>query len=159
MACRSEEKAQEAIQDIKKQCKNKEKLGELIVFPLDLSSLKSVRNFAKEILQKEKRIDLLINNAGIMMCPFGRTEDGFEQQLGTNHLGHFLLTMLLLPKIIESAPARIVNVSSMANGSGFVIIYKKPFGFSFSVFSGIRNGFGGSQLGEKDIQPFESLSI
>lgn len=117
MACRNEEKAQEAIDDIKKRCASKENVGELVVVPLDLSSLKSVRNCARQLLEKEKRIDLLINNAGIMMCPHAKTEDGFEIQFGTNHLGHFLLTLLLLPKIIESAPARIVTVSSMAHES------------------------------------------
>lgn len=117
MACRNEQKAQEAIDDIKKHCESKENVGELVVVPLDLSSLKSVRNCARQLLEKEKRIDLLINNAGIMMCPYAKTEDGFEIQFGTNHLGHFLLTLLLLPKIIESAPARIVTVSSMANES------------------------------------------
>lgn len=117
MACRNEQKAQEAVDDIKKTCGNKENLGELVVVPLDLSSLNSVRKCAQQLLEKEKRIDLLINNAGIMMCPYGKTEDGFEMQLGTNHLGHFLLTLLLLPKIIENPPARIVTVSSMANKS------------------------------------------
>lgn len=117
MACRNEQKAQEAAQDIKKQCQNKQNVGELIVVPLDLSSLKSVRSCAQHLLEKEKRIDLLINNAGIMMCPHSKTEEGFEMQVGTNHFGHFLLTLLLLPKIIQSAPARIVTVSSMASRS------------------------------------------
>lgn len=119
MACRNEEKAQEAVEDIKKMCGNRENLGELVVVPLDLSSLNSVRKCAQDLLQKEKRIDLLINNAGIMMCPYGKTEDGFEMQLGTNHLGHLLLTLLLLPKIIEYTPARIVTVSSIAHQSKY----------------------------------------
>lgn len=122
MACRNEQKAQEAVQDIKKQCECKENLGELVVVPLDLSSLKSVRNCAQQLLEKEKRIDILINNAGIMMCPFSKTDDGLELQIGTNHLGHFLLTMLLLPKIIESTPARIVTVSSSASKSKLYVI-------------------------------------
>lgn len=117
MACRNEQKALEAVQDIKNDCKTKENLGELVVVPLDLSNLNSVRNCAKQLLDKEKRIDLLINNAGIMMCPYSKTEDGFETQFATNHLGHFLLTLLLLPKIIESKPARIVTVSSRAHAS------------------------------------------
>lgn len=117
MACRSEQKAQEAVEDIKKQCENHQNLGELVVVPLDLGSLKSVRGCAERLIQKEKSIDLLINNAGVMMCPYSKTEDGFEMQMGTNHLGHFLLTLLLLPKMIESQPARIVTVSSRANAS------------------------------------------
>ncbi|KAJ8926906.1 hypothetical protein NQ314_020758 [Rhamnusium bicolor] len=104
--------------DIKEACKDKEKLGEIVVAELDLASLKSVRNCADRLLKSEKRIDLLINNAGVMMCPESKTEDGFKMQFGTNHLGHFLLTLLLLPKILQSAPARIVNVSSLAHKCG-----------------------------------------
>ncbi|VEN40390.1 unnamed protein product [Callosobruchus maculatus] len=115
MACRNTQMAEEAAAEIKESCKDKSNLGELVVVKLDLSSLKSVRNCANEILSKEKRIDLLINNAGVMMCPYSKTEDGFEIQMGTNHLGHFLFTMLLLPTICKSAPARIVNLSSVAH--------------------------------------------
>ena len=86
----------------------------------DLSSLKSVRECAKEINEKEERIDVLINNAGVMMCPYSKTEDGFEMQIGTNHFGHFLFTRLLLDKIKASAPARIVTVSSLAHETGSV---------------------------------------
>lgn len=114
MACRSLEKANEAVEDIKQECSGCNNLGQIQVTKLDLTSLNSVRCTAKMLLETEARIDLLINNAGIMMCPKSETEDGFETQFGTNHLGHFLLTMLLLPKICKSTPARIVNVSSMA---------------------------------------------
>ncbi|XP_018578812.1 retinol dehydrogenase 13-like [Anoplophora glabripennis] len=112
MACRNLEKANEAAESIKEDCKNKENLGEIVVTELDLSSFKSIRNCARRLLSTEKRIDVLVNNAGVMMCPETKTEDGFELQFGTNHLGHFLLTLLLLPKICQSTPARIVNVSS-----------------------------------------------
>ncbi|CAH1992423.1 unnamed protein product [Acanthoscelides obtectus] len=115
MACRNPQLAEKAAEDIKELCKGKSNLGELVAVKLDLSSLKSVRECAKQILAKEKRIDLLINNAGVMMCPYSKTEDGFEMQMGTNHLGHFLFTMLLLPTICNSIPARIVNVSSLAH--------------------------------------------
>ena len=81
---------------------------------MDLASLDSVRNFAKRINEKEDRIDLLINNAGIMACPKWKTKDGFEMQFGVNHLGHFLLTNLLLDKIKNTKSSRIVNVSSRA---------------------------------------------
>ncbi|CAH0562520.1 unnamed protein product [Brassicogethes aeneus] len=120
MACRNLEKAQKAATDIKTNCGESENFGEILVTELDLGSLKSVRKCAKHILETEQRIDLLVNNAGVMMCPESRTEEGYEMQFGTNHLGHFLLTMLLLPKIIKSAPARIVNVSSLAHEMGSV---------------------------------------
>lgn len=79
---------------------------------LELDSLASVRAFADAFLVQHPRLDLLINNAGVMACPFGKTKDGFEQQFGTNHLGHFLLTVLLAPALRAAAPSRIVSVSS-----------------------------------------------
>ncbi|XP_025837098.1 retinol dehydrogenase 13 isoform X2 [Agrilus planipennis] len=118
MLCRNTEKAQEAAEDIKKQCTGKTGLGEIVVEELDLSSLKSIKTCAEKVKNNEDRINILVNNAGVMMCPLTRTEDGFEMQFGTNHLGHFYLTLLLLPKIIKSAPARIVNVSSLAHNRG-----------------------------------------
>ena len=87
---------------------------------LDLGSLDSVRTFAAKILEDEPRIDILINNAGVMMLPKRMlTPDGFEMQFGVNHLGHFLLTNLLLDRIKESPTARIVNLSSSAQGYMF----------------------------------------
>ncbi|KAJ8945893.1 hypothetical protein NQ318_002735 [Aromia moschata] len=115
MACRNMDKANDAVKDIKEECKGRENLGELIVTELDLSRLKSVKECANNLLNTEKRINILVNNAGVMMCPKTKTEDGYELQFATNHLGHFLLTLLLLPKICQSSPARIVNVSSMAH--------------------------------------------
>lgn len=82
------------------------------VMTLDLASLASVRAFAAEFLSRHPKLDLLINNAGIMACPQGKTADGFELQFGTNHLGHFLLTGLLAPALLAAAPARVVNLSS-----------------------------------------------
>jgi NAD(P)-dependent dehydrogenase (short-subunit alcohol dehydrogenase family) len=79
---------------------------------LDLSDLASVRRAAAEILAAQLRIDILINNAGIMACPLLRTADGFEMQFGTNHLGHFLLTGLLIPALTAAKSARIVSLSS-----------------------------------------------
>ncbi|MFF4423771.1 oxidoreductase [Streptomyces sp. NPDC001549] len=81
--------------------------------PLDLADLSSVREFAAGYGQRHASLDLLINNAGVMALPYGRTADGFETQIGVNHLGHFALTGLLLPRLRAAAPgARIVNVSS-----------------------------------------------
>lgn len=82
---------------------------------LDLGSLKSVRNAAAEINAKVSKIDLLINNAAIMASPYAKSEDGIESQFATNHIGHFLLTKLLMDKILAAGPgSRIVNVSSSA---------------------------------------------
>lgn len=120
MACRNKQKATEAANDIKSLCKSTSNVGELVVEELDLTSLNSVRQCAKTLLNKENRIDLLINNAGVMTCPESKTQDGFETQFGTNHLGHFLLTLLLLPKIVQSAPSRIVTVSSKAHERGTI---------------------------------------
>jgi NAD(P)-dependent dehydrogenase (short-subunit alcohol dehydrogenase family) len=79
---------------------------------LDLASLASVRAAARELIAAHPRIDVLINNAGVMATPLVRTADGFELQLGTNHLGHFLFTCTLVPSLLAAAPARIVNLSS-----------------------------------------------
>ncbi len=85
---------------------------------LDLAELKSVKDFAAGFLANHDRLDVLINNAGIMMCPFANTADGFEIQFGTNHLGHFALTGLLLPMLQQTENSRVVNVSSLAHHSG-----------------------------------------
>ena len=82
---------------------------------LDLASLESVRACAAEANQRFDKIDLLINNAGVMACPQGQTADGFETQFGTNHLGHFLLTKGLMPLVEKGANKRIVNLSSRAH--------------------------------------------
>lgn len=85
---------------------------------LDLAELASVRAFAAAFKGDFARLDLLINNAGVMVPPLGRTADGFELQFGTNHLGHFALTGLLLDRLRETPGARVVTVSSMAHGAG-----------------------------------------
>ncbi|XP_056643099.1 retinol dehydrogenase 12-like [Diorhabda sublineata] len=113
LACRNLEKANEAMDDIKKNFTHSTNLGEIRIVELDLSSLESVRACAKQLLDTEEEINILINNAGIMMSPYNKTKDGFELHFATNYLGHFLLTILLLPKICRCAPARIINVSSV----------------------------------------------
>ncbi len=85
---------------------------------LDLADLASVRRFSEQFLAENQRLDMLINNAGIMMCPYAQTRDGFEIQFGTNHLGHFALTCLLLPLLRQTAGSRVVVVSSLAHRGG-----------------------------------------
>lgn len=92
--------------------------GSAEIISLDLSDLRSVTEFAAEFGKRHDRLDLLINNAGIMMVPEGKTEDGFESQLGTNHLGHFALTGLLLDRLLVTNGSRVVTVASMAHRSG-----------------------------------------
>ncbi|MFC9295514.1 oxidoreductase [Streptomyces sp. NPDC057011] len=88
---------------------------------LDLADLASVRAFAKAFGERHAALDLLINNAGVMALPYGQTADGFETQFGVNHLGHFALTGLLLPRLrAAAAGARIVNVSSGFHALGDV---------------------------------------
>lgn len=90
------------------------------VMALDLSSLASVRHFAEAFLQRFDRLPLLINNAGVMALPYAKTADGFEMQFGTNHLGHFALTGLLMPAILAAPGARVVVVSSGLHTSGAI---------------------------------------
>ncbi|XP_060905426.1 retinol dehydrogenase 14-like isoform X2 [Labrus mixtus] len=114
MACRDLTRAEQAAEEIRLATGN----GNVTVRHLDLASVYSVKQFAKDFIDSEDRLDILINNAGVMMCPKGLTEDGFETQLAVNHLGHFLLTNLLLPMLISSAPSRVVTVSSIAHKGG-----------------------------------------
>ena len=79
---------------------------------LELASRASIRAFAERFLGRHRSLDLLINNAGVMACPFAKTSDGFEMQFGTNHLGHFLLTCLLVPALRAGAPSRVASLSS-----------------------------------------------
>ncbi len=85
---------------------------------LDLASLESVRKAAADLTARFPRLDLLINNAGVMMSPYGLTADGFELQVGTNHLGHFALTGLLLPALLGVRGSRVVTVSSNGHRAG-----------------------------------------
>lgn len=87
---------------------------------LDLADMASIRAAAASLLERFPRIHLLINNAGVMACPLQRTADGFELQFGTNHLGHFLFTCLLVPALAAAAPARVVNLSSAGHKFGGV---------------------------------------
>ncbi|XP_014663913.1 PREDICTED: retinol dehydrogenase 13-like [Priapulus caudatus] len=115
LACRNLESAKEAADEIKKAARNKE----VYVKHLDLASLDSVHKFSEEIHKEEEKIDVLINNAGVMMNPeLSKTKDGFEEQWQVNYLSHFLLTHLLLDLLKAADRGRIVNVSCRAHGAG-----------------------------------------
>jgi NAD(P)-dependent dehydrogenase (short-subunit alcohol dehydrogenase family) len=114
LACRNRDKALEALERIRSgQPGAKVEVGEL-----DVASQASVRAFAERFLREHGRLDVLVNNAGVMAIPRRETIDGFEMQMGTNHFGHYALTGLLLRRLIESAPARVVSVSSMMHTRG-----------------------------------------
>ncbi|XP_027715799.1 retinol dehydrogenase 13 isoform X2 [Vombatus ursinus] len=115
LACRDLDKCEAAAKEIRGDTLN----HHVDARRLDLASLTSIRAFAKKIVEEE-RVDVLINNAAVMRCPHWTTEDGFEMQLGVNHLGHFLLTNLLLEKLKASGASRVINVSSLAHVAGRV---------------------------------------
>lgn len=114
LACRNPTKAQAALDKILAGSPQ----GQVVTMALDLSSLDSVRAFATAFTERFDRLDLLVNNAGVMIPPLGRTAEGFELQFGVNHLGHFALTGLLLPVIQATPGARVVNVASSAHRMG-----------------------------------------
>lgn len=114
LASRSKENGEKAKAEILKDVPE----GKIEVAELDLADLTSVRRFAENFNQKHTQLDVLLNNAGIMTTPYFKTKDGFEGQVGTNHLGHFALTGLLLPLLKNTPKSRVVNVSSMAHKQG-----------------------------------------
>ncbi len=114
MACRNRDKANDAMQAILAELPE----ARLEVMHLDLADLSSVRAFADAFREKYDHLDVLINNAGVMVPPFGKTKDGFELQFGSNHLGHFALTACLLDLLEASEQGRVVNLSSMAHKFG-----------------------------------------
>ena len=111
MACRNLDKGEKA----KKELLHSNPEAKLELLPLDLASLDSVRGFAKGYLAKYSRLDLLINNAGVMIPPYKVTEDGYELQFQANYLGHFLLTGLLQERLISTENSRVIMLSSKAH--------------------------------------------
>ncbi|XP_023611621.1 retinol dehydrogenase 12 isoform X4 [Myotis lucifugus] len=162
IACRDVLKGESAASEIRADTKN----SQVLVRKLDLSDTKSIRAFAEGFLAEEKQLHILINNAGVMMCPYSKTADGFETHLGVNHLvhrptlyplsktsqgshstlqssllallaGHFLLTHLLLERLKESAPARVVNLSSVVHIAGKIRFHDLQGVTTYSVHPGI----------------------
>ncbi len=113
MACRDPHKSDEAAARLRS-----ETGAEVEVRALDLANLSSVRDFAGAFSRDHQALHVLINNAGVMACPRRTTADGFEMQLGTNHLGHFALTGLLLDRLLATPGSRVVTVSSAMHRMG-----------------------------------------
>ncbi len=122
MAARNQEKADRALADIRAGLPD----ASLEVVPLDLGSQASVREAAEQILAEHEQIDILVNNAGVMGIPERSTADGFEMQFGTNHLGHYALTALLMPALLRARAARIVTVTSTAHHMGRAVDPANP---------------------------------
>jgi len=123
LACRSEERGAAALKEVEAVQTTSARL-----MLLDLGSLESVQAFAENFKANYDQLDVLMNNAGIMATPYGTTQDGFEKQIGVNHLGHFALTGHLLPVLLGTPGSRIVNVSSLAarNGQMDISSFKDP---------------------------------
>ena len=102
---------------VAKELRDENPAAKLTIEALDLADLTSIRGFAAR-MQALPRLDLMVNNAGVMVPPFGHTKDGFELQMGTNHLGHFALTGLMLPKLQATKGSRLVVLSSIAHKFG-----------------------------------------
>jgi NAD(P)-dependent dehydrogenase (short-subunit alcohol dehydrogenase family) len=115
LACRNQEKAAEAAAEVKDRSGN----DQVHTVPLDLSDLASVRACASAIEESHPRLDVLVNNAGGIWTERHTTAQGLEQTFGVNHLGHFYLTNLLLPRLVASAPARVINVTSVGHHYAF----------------------------------------
>ncbi len=130
MTCRNLHKGEQARKHILHHCNN----AKIDVMLLNLMSLKSIRDFVIAFKAKYNRLDVLLNNAGIMKVPYRETEDGIESQHGTNHLGHYALTGLLLDTLKVTPGARVVNVSSLAHKFGDMdfenLLYKGGIGYS-----------------------------
>ncbi|MFL2957223.1 MAG: oxidoreductase [Candidatus Thalassarchaeaceae archaeon] len=116
MACRNLEKASDSKDKILKDYPD----ANIELYQLDLADLDNIRSFANKFTNENDRLDILINNAGVMIPPYSKTKNNFELQFGTNHLGHFALTGLLLPLLEKNDDGRIITVSSIAHNPGII---------------------------------------
>ena len=117
IAARNKAKADAVIASVSESTGN----SNISFLALELGSLKKIEASAKEFLDRYDSLDLLINNAGVMACPFDKTEDGFELQFGSNHIGHFYFTNLIMPTLLKSGNARIVSLSSMGHRASPIV--------------------------------------
>ena len=138
MACRNMEKGHNAKSEILAEQPN----AKLYVMEIDLASMESVRKFAAKFNLEFSRLDLLINNAGVMMPPLSRTDDGLELQFQANYLGHFLLTGLLLRKLEAAPKAVVVSLSSLAHDWGDIYFHDLNFKNNYDK----RKSYGQSKL-------------
>jgi NAD(P)-dependent dehydrogenase (short-subunit alcohol dehydrogenase family) len=145
LACRNHEKGEAARRRIAAESGGQIDEKVLHLVRLDLAHLDSVRGGAREFLDSGRPIHFLFNNAGVMLPDRRETRDGFEAHLGINHLGHFLFTTLLLDRVLESAPARIVNVSSDALHFASLSPELDDLNWESRRFSGWRS-YGDSKL-------------
>jgi NAD(P)-dependent dehydrogenase (short-subunit alcohol dehydrogenase family) len=122
IAARDQKRAAEAMERIRDGVPD----AQLTLVELDLGSLDSVQTAAEQILAAHERLDLLVNNAGVMGIPERRTADGFEMQFGVDHLGHFALTARLLPALLKAPAARVVTVTSTAHHMGRAVDPDNP---------------------------------
>jgi NAD(P)-dependent dehydrogenase (short-subunit alcohol dehydrogenase family) len=122
MAARNQAKATAAVEQIRAQAPE----ASVEVVELDLASQASVKRAAGQIVGTHERVDVLVNNAGLMATPQRRTEDGYEMQLGVNHLGHWTLTALLMPALLAAPAARVVTVTSTAHHIGMPLDPANP---------------------------------
>ncbi len=116
MACRNLKKASDSRNKILKDFPK----ANIKIYQLDLADLDNIKYFAKKFINENDRLDVLINNAGVMIPPYSKTKNNFELQFGTNHLGHFALTGLLLPLLEKNDNGRIITVSSIAHNPGII---------------------------------------
>lgn len=128
MACRNLSKGQKALEKVKNNVPD----GQIELMELDLANISSIKRFATSFKEKYSKLDILLNNAGIMMVPYRKTADGFESQIGTNHLGHFTLTALLFDVLKQTSGSRIINVSSEGHNFGEMdwndFMFEKKYG-------------------------------
>lgn len=138
LACRNPGKAQEAMAQIKAAFPQ----AAVECMELDLASLHSVQRFAQDFTSRHTTLDLLVNNAGIMMPPYSLSEDGFESQLAANYLGHFALTGLLVPLLTATSGSRVVSLSSLAHKWGGIRLDDPQFAKGYDK----RLAYGQSKL-------------
>jgi len=135
MVCRDRERGEAALREIKQKSRNDR--VELMI--CDFSSPNSIRQFASDFKQRHDRLDVLVNNAGVVLRERSMTEDGLESTFAINHLGYFLLANLLLDVLKQSVPSRIVNVASTGHKFGKLDINAWSTGGEYSAFGAYAN--------------------